>query len=176
MPGRPSPDWPSLLLNSSYEPLRIIPWQRALLLAFGDKADVIETYAHRVHSPSVSLPVPAVIRLRRFVRWREAGPRFCRRNVLRRDAHLCQYCGRGSDHAALTLDHVVPRSQGGPTCWTNIVTACEPCNRRKGSRTPEQASMRLRRTPRRPAWLPTSRASLDPTAPPPEWSLYLQAA
>lgn len=176
MPGRPSPDWPSLLLNSSFEPLRIIPWQRALVLSFGDKVDVVETYAHVVHGPSLSLPVPAVVRLRRFVRWRESGPRFCRRNVLRRDEHTCQYCGRTGAEVAMTLDHVVPRSQGGATGWTNIVTACEPCNHRKGSRTPEQAGMRLARRPLRPGWLPASAAVVDPDAPPPEWSIYLRAA
>ncbi len=171
-----APHWPTLQLNSSFEPMRVIPWQRAVLLAFGGKVDVVETYGAAVHSPSVTLPVPAVVRLRRFVRWRERGPRFCRRNVLRRDGHACQYCGAGPDRAPLTLDHVLPRSQGGRTDWLNVVTACAPCNHRKGSRTPEQADMKLAGPPRRPNWLPASRTDLSPTAPPPEWALYLRAA
>jgi 5-methylcytosine-specific restriction endonuclease McrA len=76
-----------------------------------------------------------------------------RRGVLLRDRETCQYCGAQPGRALLTIDHVLPRAQGGGTHWENVVAACEACNRRKGSRTPEQAGMALARPPRRPAYV-----------------------
>jgi 5-methylcytosine-specific restriction endonuclease McrA len=73
--------------------------------------------------------------------------------VLVRDRETCQYCGAQPGRAHLTIDHLVPRSQGGTTTWENVVAACETCNRRKGSRTPQQAGMALTAAPRRPAYV-----------------------
>jgi 5-methylcytosine-specific restriction endonuclease McrA len=97
-----------------------------------------------------------------------------RRNVFYRDAYQCQYCHRQFPARELTCDHVVPRSQGGMTSWDNLVTACGPCNRRKGGRTPEEARMRLRRWPRRPESLPIEYAlNLGGSPPPDAWRDFL---
>lgn len=76
-----------------------------------------------------------------------------RRAVFARDRETCQYCGQQPGRANLTMDHVIPRSQGGQTTWENVVTACRDCNHRKGGRTPEQANMVLLSTPRQPQYL-----------------------
>jgi 5-methylcytosine-specific restriction endonuclease McrA len=143
----------TLLLNASYEPLRVINWQRAITLFLLGKIDVLETYDHLgIRTPREVFPWPAVARLRRRASWRNKGVRFSRQNVYRRDKYPCQYCKQQLSPRALTFDHVTPKGQGGRTLWDNIVTACVPCNQRKGNRTPEQAGMRLIREPRAPKW------------------------
>lgn len=107
-----------------------------------------------IHAQSWSVEMPSVIKLRRFIRRRRIRVALSRRNIFYRDNHQCQYCHRHLPAKELTCDHVDPRSQGGRTSWENIATACGPCNRRKGGRTPEQARMRLRTTPGRPTSLP----------------------
>ena len=79
---------------------------------------------------------------------------FSRCNVAKRDHYTCQYCGAQPGAESITIDHVLSRSQGGASSWTNCVAACERCNARKGDRTPDQAGMRLRRRPVRPEWKP----------------------
>ena len=81
--------------------------------------------------------------------------KFSRRNILARDDHQCQYCGKRLPTARLSLDHVTPRSRGGKSTWTNVVAACNPCNTRKGGRMPWEASMKLRRNPAVPKKNPT---------------------
>lgn len=124
-----------------------------------------------LRTPSQAVPVPSVVRLARYVR-RPGRQKvaFNRRNLFRRDDHRCQYCGtRGSD---LTLDHVVPRSLGGPTSWENVVACCRACNAKKRDRTPEEARMTLARTPRAPRFVFSSAYGLlqdvDPI-----WRRYL---
>lgn len=139
-----------LVLNASYEPLHVTSVKRAITLLQYGVAEVLENSADVVRSPSTVLPVPSVIRLRRYIRRPRIHPiPFNRRNVLRRDAYTCQYCG---DKADLTLDHVQPRSKGGRHSWDNVVVACRPCNQRKGDRTPEEAAMPLRLRPRAPSF------------------------
>ncbi|HEX2863126.1 MAG TPA: HNH endonuclease, partial [Deinococcales bacterium] len=121
--------------------------------------------------PSTVFPVPSVVRLKRYVR-RPARYQvaFNRRNVFRRDAHTCQYCGRtGGD---MTLDHVVPRSRGGRNSWDNIVTACRECNSRKRDRTPEEANMHLRHRPYAPRFV-FSTAYGQPPRLSASWEKYL---
>jgi 5-methylcytosine-specific restriction endonuclease McrA len=144
----------TLLLNSTYEPLKVIPWQRAVTLLWLGKVEVIRTYDRDVRSVTFKLRMPAVVRLLRFIRRKRPQISFSRRNLFARDANRCQYCGVKQELSELTYDHVLPRSMGGKTDWANIVTCCIPCNRRKGGRTPEQAGMRLLRVPRRPERLP----------------------
>lgn len=144
----------TLVLNSTYEPLKVVSWERAITLLFLGKVEVVRTYDRKVRSVSLRLHMPAVVRLLRFVRRKRPEISFSRKNLFARDELTCQYCQSQREHAELTYDHVLPRSQGGRTEWTNIVTCCVPCNRRKGGRTPEQAGMRLRRAPRRPDSLP----------------------
>jgi len=144
----------TLLLNSTYEPLKVISWQRAITLAWLGKVEVVRTYDRDVRSVTLKFRMPAVVRLLRFIRRKRPQVSFSRRNLFLRDHGHCQYCGQTREPSELTYDHVVPRSQGGKTDWTNIVTCCVDCNRKKGGRTPEQAGMRLRRVPRRPEELP----------------------
>jgi 5-methylcytosine-specific restriction endonuclease McrA len=99
--------------------------------------------------------------------------RFSRVNIYARDQYRCQYCGQRRPLEELTYDHVVPRSQGGRTCWTNIVTACHDCNMAKGGRTPQQAGMRLRNQPEQPTWLPAVVIRLSSRSVPDTWREYL---
>jgi 5-methylcytosine-specific restriction endonuclease McrA len=117
--------------------------------------------------------VPEVLTLTRHDRPRHNAVTFCRRNVFKRDHQTCQYCGARPGTEELTIDHVVPRAQGGLTNWENCVLACVPCNARKANRTPEQAGMKLRRHPTRPAWKPLYDASTVRIA---SWSRFLSEA
>ena len=129
-----------LVLNASYEPLHVTSAKRAITLLQYGVAEVLQNSAEVVRSPSTVLPIPSVIRLRRYVRRPRVHPvPFNRRNVLRRDTFTCQYCGERPPRSHLNLDHVVPRAHGGRSTWENVVASCLECNRRKGGRTPEQA-------------------------------------
>lgn len=143
-----------LLLNASYEPLKIISWQRAVTLFFLGKVEVIDEYEQDIHSVSLVIKAPAVVRLLRFVRFGRKAPPLCRANILARDNFECQYCEKKLSSKEATLDHVIPRSQGGKNSWENIVCCCPACNRKKGGRTPEQAHMKLLSKPLKPDWLP----------------------
>jgi 5-methylcytosine-specific restriction endonuclease McrA len=137
-----------LVLNTTYEPLNVCSWRRALVLTLKDKAEIVEDSGHTYHSERTRFAVPHVIRLRTYVAVpRTARRRISRRAVFARDRFRCQYCG--SQHH-LTVDHVVPRSKGGADCWENLVTSCAPCNRRKGDRLPHVADMHPKRRPRPP--------------------------
>ena len=145
-----------LALNASYEPLMIVPARRAVRLVLDQKAEVLEEdEARAFRSVRSRHPFPVVIRLVRYVQ----VPRRFRRQVTNtflfaRDDYACQYCGRHKrqlrDRESLTRDHVVPISRGGGNEWANVVTACSTCNHRKGSRLPQEAGLRLTRTPGEP--------------------------
>jgi 5-methylcytosine-specific restriction endonuclease McrA len=131
----------TLVLNASFEPLSTVSLRRAVVLVMREKAVVEQSHPGLlVRAASLELPVPQVIRLRRYVRvpFRERAP-WSRRGVLIRDRHRCAYCGR----RASTVDHVVPRSRGGTDSWLNTVAACPADNHRKADRTPAQAGMTL---------------------------------
>ncbi|HET8656122.1 MAG TPA: HNH endonuclease [Longimicrobiaceae bacterium] len=145
-----------LALNASFEPLTILPVERALRLVIDCKAEVLETDSTRkFRSAREELPCPLVIRLVRFVH----VPRRFRRQVTNtflfaRDRYRCQYCGR---HRAefkhrefLTRDHVVPLSRGGENHWENVVTACSTCNNRKADHLPDECGMHLLQRPTEP--------------------------
>ncbi len=138
----------ALVLNTSLEPLSVVPVRRALVLVLRDRADVVATNGAVWHSESISIPSPSVVRLRRYVRvpYQRRIP-VNRRTVFDRDGHRCQYCGRQAEN----LDHVVPRSQGGEHSWLNVVAACHRCNSKKGGRTPSEAGLTLVAKPRPPA-------------------------
>jgi 5-methylcytosine-specific restriction endonuclease McrA len=104
------------------------------------------------------LRVPEVVCLAHYDRLPGASVTFSRRNVAKRDHFTCQYCGAQPGGETITIDHVVPRSQGGVSSWTNCVAACLRCNARKADRTPEQAGLRLRKRPARPEWKPLDAA------------------
>lgn len=132
-----------LALNSSYEPLAFINWRRAVTLVFSGKAEILEVYGHSIRSPSVTIAAPAVIRIARAVIQRYSAMKFSRYNVYLRDGGVCQYCRQYIERHAFTIDHVVPRQNGGKSSWQNVVTACVDCNRKKGGRSPEEARMPL---------------------------------
>lgn len=163
----------TLLLNATYEPLMVIDWRRAISLVFLGKSDVLEEHDRRVRSTSLAMRIPSVVRLRERVRRAEPVVRFSRANVYARDGYRCQYCGGSFSASRLTFDHVMPRSRGGLTSWTNIVTACSECNRRKANRTPSEAGMRLRSKPVRPRSLPGSRGGIGGQNAPESWEFYL---
>jgi 5-methylcytosine-specific restriction endonuclease McrA len=166
-------DTRTLVLSQGYEPLEVISWRRALTLLTLGKVEVIEEYDRDVRSVSLVIKCPAVVRLLRTFRRRHRPVRFSRVNIYARDRYLCQYCGHKAPIAELTFDHVVPRSQGGTTSWTNIVTSCYLCNRRKANRTPEQAGMRLLSQPVQPRWVPAIIIRVSTTSVPDAWTDYL---
>lgn len=145
---------PALVLNADYRPLSYFPlslwsWQDALRAVFRDSVVVISQYDRDVHSPSISVRLPSVLALKDFVpNMRPVA--FTRFNVYLRDEWHCQYCGMPRHTQELTFDHVIPRSRGGRTIWSNIVAACHSCNVRKGDKTPEASGMYPLTAPREP--------------------------
>src|SRR5215475_2994075 len=139
-----------LVLNASYEPLNVTSVRRAHVLVFKGKAEVIEALEQPLRSATDTYQWPHVIRLVTYVRVPRAVQRkISRRALFARDGWRCAYCGTSGGR--LTLDHILPRSRGGESIWENVVTACAPCNLRKGNRTLEESGMELRMVPRAPA-------------------------
>jgi len=163
----------ALVLTQSYLPHKVVTWERAVTLVFGGKAEVVETYDEEISSVSITIKMPAVIRLVRAVRGSKKVCKFSRVNILTRDGFRCQYCGTRFEMKELTYDHVVPRAQGGRTTWDNIVACCYACNARKADRTPEQAAMKLRTKPVKPASLPISMLRFDRRNVHDTWATYL---
>ena len=162
-----------LLLNITYEPLKIINWKKAITLLFLGKVEVVEEYNREIHSVSFTIKLPSVIRLLKLVKRPERPVRFSRQNIYLRDNYKCQYCGEQFPTEELTYDHVLPRSKGGRTEWENIVTCCIDCNKKKGGRTPEEAGMKLIRRPVRPKWIPALRITIGIRSIPDSWRDYL---
>ena len=155
-------------------PHKVISWQRAIVLSFLGKVEVVVEYDEVIRSPSVELRAPAVVRMHRAHVPHRTTIRFGRANVFRRDGFACQYCSEVLHPRELTFDHVVPRARGGRTDWENIVTCCRVCNDRKRDRTPDEAGMKLARRPVKPSWLPAiaSGLHLDSKAPE-EWRAFV---
>ena len=165
----------TLLLNATYEPLKVVNWQKAVTLWCQGKVEIIAHHDREVRAVSFSFKLPSVIRLLRYVRIKK---RFdyvpiSRANIYARDEFKSQYCAEVFPTQELTFDHVVPVSQGGRKDWENIVTCCVTCNRRKGGRTPDEARMRLIRTPRRPMSAPAIRITIGLRSAPESWRDYL---
>lgn len=140
---------------------------------FLGKVEIVSTHPDRfVRTVTQRFGAPAVVRLLRYHRLGSQTVRFSRRNIYLRDRYHCQYCATKFSGRELTLDHVIPKAQGGKTTWDNVVAACERCNRRKGNKTPKQASMPLLNDPQRPSWLPTA-AQLGFDRVPEVWKAWL---
>jgi 5-methylcytosine-specific restriction endonuclease McrA len=144
----------ALLLDSSYYPVQIIDWKRAMILLFTDRAEVVEHHQNlEVNSTNETFKLPKVMRLygsfKNFSR-----VKFNRSNIFYRDKHQCQYCGDKFKDAELTFDHVMPKSRGGLTSWNNIVACCMICNNKKAARTPEEWGKKLMKVPIEPKWTP----------------------
>jgi 5-methylcytosine-specific restriction endonuclease McrA len=172
-----------LVLNKLYMPIQIVRARHAFGLLCREAAEVIAIEDNRfeshdfdswielsalrdafpdddhdyVRTVSVEIRVPKIIRLLVYDRLPERAVKFNRRNLYARDESRCQYCGRRFPTSELTLDHVVPRSRGGASTWTNLVCCCVACNSRKGGRLPEEAGMRLTRRPFKPRRSPLIR-------------------
>ena len=147
---------PVLVLNASYEPINVCAARRALVLVLKGVAMTEEENGHFLHAARIAMRVPSVIRLLEYRRIPHQSRALSRKNILLRDRNTCQYCATVLPSGELTLDHVIPRSRGGSSTWENLVACCHPCNNRKGSRTPEEAGMKLARQPK-PFSLHTSR-------------------
>lgn len=161
-----------LVLNRSFYAVQITSWQRALTLVYSDHASVVDedyrTYSFEdwqqlsrmikthpagfVRTPNFRIAIPEVIALKLYDRLPTTEVKFTRRNIYEHYHYRCCYCGRKFASADLNLEHVVPRSRGGKTGWSNIVTACIPCNLKKGNKMPDEAGMRLLITPTKPKW------------------------
>ena len=181
-----------LVLNSLYQAVQVTGIRRAFRLFYAGRARAVApdfvSYDFDnwcdlparsgdpvIRTPSRAIRIPSVIQLVHYDRLPSREVRFTRRNIFYRDKNRCQYCGRVYPQREINLDHVVPLSRGGSSCWVNVVCACIRCNTRKGDRTPEEAGMRLVRRPRKPAGLPMLRATwLGPC--PDEWKSFLDEA
>ena len=137
-----------LVLNTNYAPMDICTAKRAICLYYNEKVDILESYKEDVHSPSITLSLPSIVRLKDYVKHNQMDVILTRRNLLVRDNYECQYCG--SKKSPLTMDHVKPKKQGGKDSWENLVAPSQTCNRKKGNRTPDEAKMPLKRIPRKP--------------------------
>lgn len=142
-----------LVLSAAFEPVSIVAARRALTLIVKEKAVIQEHTGREAH---VGIMFPSVVRLKEYTYIPCRTQIISRRNILLRDHHTCMYCGKKGNPQALTLDHVIPSSRGGRNTWENLVACCQPCNRRKADRTPEEAGMALLHKPR-PASIHTSR-------------------
>jgi len=158
-----------LILNQNYEPFSVCTTKRAIILLYLNKVQLIERYNESVHSISMEMPSPSVIRLSLYIRKPYKKVLLNRKNILKRDRSTCQYCGKNSQ--PMTIDHVIPKSYGGKDTWENLVSACPSCNRKKGNQTPEQAEMHLLRKPNKPSHLFFLYNLIG--SPPPSWKPYL---
>lgn len=165
-----------LLLNSSFLPIKTIGWERAFYLLFLEKAEVIQYYEDwNVRTIHKEYPVPSIMRLTTDVKLRNTKIKFSRKNIYRRDKNICQFCGQKYPDGDLTLDHVIPKSLGGKTNWTNIVSCCLKCNTKKANKTPQQANMKLLNKPVYPDMHHGSiiKYYLDESQIPKEWLSFL---
>lgn len=162
----------TLLLNQGYQIIKPISWKRAICLHFLGKVDILEEYSDKVSSPSIKLSLPAVVRLRHQTKVEPMKVRFSRAAVYSRDNRTCQYCNKQFKVQDLTLDHVIPKSVGGKTSWTNIVSCCQGCNTLKANRTPQQANMKLIKRPAYPTTKSIFSANIDGSIPA-EWQNWL---
>ena len=148
--------FPALVLNADFRPLSYLPlsvwsWQESVKASFQDRVSIVAEYEEEVHSPSTTLALPSVIALKDYVPMNRT-PAFTRFNVFLRDQFHCQYCSVKLPAQELTFDHVLPRTKGGKTSWENVVTACQRCNLKKGSKLLQHSGLQLARGPQCPSY------------------------
>jgi 5-methylcytosine-specific restriction endonuclease McrA len=161
-----------LVLTSWFFPYQILAWQDAVRLLYLDSATVVAEYDEELRSPSTTWKMPAVVRLRKNLELKRKV-KYSRMNVFLRDRHTCQYCGKRKSDRELTQDHLIPRKNGGTTCFENIVTACKPCNSKKGCKTSDESGFFPFKIPVRPKSLPLAIPVKDLEHAPKEWYDYL---
>lgn len=154
----------TLVLNKAWQPIHITTVRYAVILLYRGAAKAVCPHTYQVynfdewlhvppngngvvHSAKMNVPAPDVVVLQEYDRMPSVSS-FSKRNVMKRDHGVCQYCGK--QHPKMTIDHVMPRSKGGTSDWMNVVLACEPCNKKKADRTPDEAGMHLIRPPYKP--------------------------
>lgn len=141
----------SLVLNQDYTPISICKSNRAFLMVFMKKVEMVSAFeSSYLHTVDTSYPMPAVIRLHNYVNVPYKGVELSRQNVFKRDGHRCSYCGIGKN---LTLDHVTAKSKGGKSTWNNLATACQDCNSKKGDADLADLEMQLAIKPFKPSYL-----------------------
>lgn len=144
----------TLLLDCNYFPVKIIHWQKAIVLLIAERAEVIEEYQDiKIRSISKSITLPKILKLYKTHKL-SFNVKFTRTNVFLRDAFSCQYCGIKQNEKELTFDHVIPVSREGKTTWDNVVTCCKKCNSKKGPHLLHQTNMKLIKPPKKPHWSP----------------------
>lgn len=151
-----------LILNADYRPMGILPWQKSMVLLYRINTGSVDAQILSYHnsdfitSADGDIKSPSVIKINEFRNLYNKKIKFTRRNVFCRDNYTCQYCGNVFDRNKLTYDHIIPKSRlrhlSKFTHWTNIVTACQQCNRKKANRTPEEAKMKLIKKPSEPQY------------------------
>jgi 5-methylcytosine-specific restriction endonuclease McrA len=141
-----------LKLDSSFKPIEIISWEEAFLLTWLNKAWAVEYSDKWVHSARRTFQGPSVIVLFRYIEEKFFTLPCTRKNIMIRDENQCQYCQNDYRDSDLTIDHVIPRSKGGKTVWTNVVIACKPCNQQKSDLLLSQTPFSLPGPPRKPSY------------------------
>jgi 5-methylcytosine-specific restriction endonuclease McrA len=146
--------FPALVLNADFRPLNYFPlslwsWQDSVKAVFLGRVNVVSEYKSAIHSPTWEMKLPSVISLKDYIHVSKK-PSFTRFNVFLRDSFSCQYCKRPFLTQDLTFDHVLPRSRGGRTEWTNVVAACSSCNLRKANKSVKEAGMHMQKKPIQP--------------------------
>ncbi len=187
----------TLVLTAAYQPQKVVSLSKAVSMLFLGKLNIVQEYEEIIgvipenrlrEFPGLArsyrrfsgdelgdliLRVPSVVTLTKSFTKMKRVVKFSRENIYARDNFTCQYCGSKKKSGDLNKDHVVPRHQGGKTHWENIVTSCYPCNGKKANRTPEQAGMKLKKAPYKPANLPVLGPKFDPRGIPAEWLDYV---
>jgi len=160
-----------LVLDQNWRAINVVPVHRAICMAFGRDHLIVDTKTYatygleewidrgvvdgrEIHCVNFSFDAPRVVVTDTASRWFKTKVNLNKSTVCKRDGHRCQYCGKTFPESGLSLDHVVPKSQGGKLTWDNTVAACFKCNVAKGGRTPKQAGMKLLRVPTEPRWSP----------------------
>lgn len=136
-----------LVLNSDYTPINVTTVIRGFVLVNKGKAEILKSYDNPIVTGVQTFVKPLIIRLLNYVRYRIKNLKINRSRLFKRDLNQCVYCGSKKN---LTIDHVIPKSRGGDNSWSNLVTCCSPCNRRKGNKTPEEANMKMKIRPYEP--------------------------
>jgi len=139
---------PVLVLNGNYAPINVCSTKRAMGLLLIGKANLVLDGRGVIRTVSKSFPKPSIIRLQRVVKRPRPQVKLTKKEIFRRDKYTCQYCGKR--RANLTVDHIQPKHLGGDSTWTNLVTACERCNHKKGGKTLRQSGLSLLKPPQKP--------------------------
>jgi len=140
-----------LVLDSSYRPIKQISWQKAMIMYFQDKIEVVKEYKDTwINSPSKKFKLPAVIRLLNYIFKLPWGIKLTRSNLFARDHGICQYCNKKLNKSRFTIDHIIPSSKGGKTSWENLVVSCSKCNTTKGDSSLKEAGLKLNKKPSQP--------------------------